>query len=900
VGTQLVKDIRPGPLGSYISPSSSAPDGSAFTEYAGALYFNANDWISGPELWRTDGTAAGTQMVSDILPGFAGSSPHDLVSHAGLLYFFAAQASNVQALYKYDSVTGGLGIVDLFAWPANPFGPLEDVPNGLTSMAGKLLFRASSPATGYELWSSDGTPFGTSVLAALNPSGDSDPENFMEANGLVFFNAEKDNVPGTSLFRTDGTAAGTFELNADEFIIGATAGPSAVSFFVWNAASVRELWTTDGSLAGTNYVMDAPAQYPVDIFPGALGAYFFIKDVTPGYTLRHTTGSVAGTLPVGHFEGFCPPSQSGLAGPTGTEFWFGGDTAATGCEPWHSDGTPAGTQLVANLVPELTTDSSPGGTVAVGDEAYFLATPGGKFNPTELFVTDGTAAGTQSILAHGSFFGTELLGCSLQGNLIFRGNPGGQVWKSDGTAAGTQMIFAAGSLNASVSGFVDAGSVAYFQLWTPANGLRLWRTDGTTAGTFELTTATLAGTRGLVDGPLYYFRAADAASGSEPWVTDGTVAGTQMLADVSFGSAGSSPQNFTKLGDKVFFVANTPFTGDAVVSTTGPGGTTQLAFVIGPGTVGDIRGMSAVANKLLVLAADNDDAFTPGHGELWTSLGSQASTSLAFNLATTQLPATFSTAEGLITAGDFAYFFAGQGLWSSDGNLTTYLHDFPKWNSISSSVEWRERLSVGTGGTLVFYAQDNPTGTELWRTNGTPASTVPITEVLTPGATSTDPSSVARMGGLLLFTGDDPLFGRELFSMPITQLGEAVFETFGAGCAASSGLIPKMQLGGDARLGMAMSLGVADAPASQAALLYYAPATEPLLFGACTFLVGSPLSVITTSTSTTGTANLPFVLPTSPALIGVGLFAQWVVLDPAGPPALPFATSDAVEIQIGS
>jgi ELWxxDGT repeat protein len=59
-GTRLVKDIRPGNEGSFLSK---------FVEVDGLLYFGASDGDHGQELWVSDGTEEGTQMVRDINAG---------------------------------------------------------------------------------------------------------------------------------------------------------------------------------------------------------------------------------------------------------------------------------------------------------------------------------------------------------------------------------------------------------------------------------------------------------------------------------------------------------------------------------------------------------------------------------------------------------------------------------------------------------------------------------------------------------------------------------------------------------------------------------------------------------------------------------------------------------------
>lgn len=49
---------------------------------AGIVFFSANDGVAGRELWRTDGTATGTWMVADLVPGSVGSLPSQLSAWA--------------------------------------------------------------------------------------------------------------------------------------------------------------------------------------------------------------------------------------------------------------------------------------------------------------------------------------------------------------------------------------------------------------------------------------------------------------------------------------------------------------------------------------------------------------------------------------------------------------------------------------------------------------------------------------------------------------------------------------------------------------------------------------------------------------------------------------------------
>ncbi|MBL0270163.1 MAG: hypothetical protein IPP99_16290 [Chitinophagaceae bacterium] len=78
----MLKDIIPG--FSTSSPSNLTPVGNY-------IYFNASDdnTIGNPELWRTDGTTAGTVLIKDIEPGIEGSDPQNLINLNGTLFFYS-------------------------------------------------------------------------------------------------------------------------------------------------------------------------------------------------------------------------------------------------------------------------------------------------------------------------------------------------------------------------------------------------------------------------------------------------------------------------------------------------------------------------------------------------------------------------------------------------------------------------------------------------------------------------------------------------------------------------------------------------------------------------------------------------------------------------------------------
>ena len=76
-------------------------------------------------------------------------------------------------------------------------------------LSGKFIFRGSTPATGSEIYVTDGTAGGTTLVKDIFAGTTSSaPDDFTVLNGFIYFSA-RTAAEGRELWRTDGTNAGT-------------------------------------------------------------------------------------------------------------------------------------------------------------------------------------------------------------------------------------------------------------------------------------------------------------------------------------------------------------------------------------------------------------------------------------------------------------------------------------------------------------------------------------------------------------------------------------------------------------------------------------------------------------------------------------------------------------------
>jgi ELWxxDGT repeat protein len=220
-GTVLVKDIRPG--------SSSSP--SNLTAVGNTLFFSANNGVNGEELWKSDGTAAGTVLVKDISPGSSSSFPRNLTAVGNTLFFSAFDSVNGYELWKSDGTAAGTVLVK----DISP-GSSSSFPSNLTAVGNTLFFRADDGVNGRELWALNvGTPaVPTLAIAATNAN---QTEGNSGSKAFTFTVTRAVNTTGSNNVNWAVTGSGSNPANASDFA-GSVLPSGTVSFAAGESSKV--------------------------------------------------------------------------------------------------------------------------------------------------------------------------------------------------------------------------------------------------------------------------------------------------------------------------------------------------------------------------------------------------------------------------------------------------------------------------------------------------------------------------------------------------------------------------------------------------------------------------------------------------------------------------------------
>jgi ELWxxDGT repeat protein len=376
------------------------------------LFFTVNDGTYN-ELWRSDGTAAGTMPVRNPRSGFGTLDPEDLTVVGHTLFFGGSDGHGGAALWKSNGTAAGTVMVR----DINP-GASATMPDNLLSVNNKLVFVADDGQHGRQIWGSDGTAKGTKMLTDIAAAGGNpDISDLTWVNNNLYFTADLGNVQGRQLWEhtllvgninlgyadvSNLTRLGTsLYFVADDPINGGSAlnvlnakgkvtnlgtfyetppdqltAVNGKMFFTADDGmgdGINDLWVTNGAPNGTisltsiNAQPDNPWFPPLVSFKGLL--YFSADDGINHDQLWVSNGTVQGTflLQVINPTGGASLEDMTVAGfGPSARLFFSAVDGSHGAELWSTDGAPGGAALVRDIAPGPAS-SDPQNLIAVND-----------------------------------------------------------------------------------------------------------------------------------------------------------------------------------------------------------------------------------------------------------------------------------------------------------------------------------------------------------------------------------------------------------------------------------------------------------------------------------------------------------------------------------------------------
>jgi ELWxxDGT repeat protein len=697
------------------------------------------------QVWVTDGTTAGTKPLTNFEDSAGGLYLPAVTGDA--VYFVLERGYYKNELWKTNGTAAGtLKVYDFNNADASGVGYVT----GMTWSGSRLYLTAVGPSQTYELYQTDGTPGGTSILCQESTPADV-LVGQMAGNKLIFTGGP-DNY-SLEPWVSDGTCDGTHIISdLNQSPIGSNplffTNVNDSVFFAANGQS--QVWKTDGSQIITASAADEPNGTVYNLVPYSTSGLAYIRRVVDRDYIYVANGQQNGSHLVLNL-----PTGVALYPSLGGMLFFESYQSGTRAL-WVTNGTLNNATFVSNLQHVM---SSQGGAVgSLGNKVYFINDQG------KLSVTDGTSVNVVTSLVPVTTQGSDAKPLTdFNGDLIFEANVG-----SETQYPGVQVFRTGGDSNDLVR--LGAGTV-YYDTQAVASAEQIFF-NSQSGGSFHLSIShglandalqlpVAAADIGTIYNDILYFGA------GEPWVSNGTPGGTSMLANLDSVTHSNCPvadPKDSKLDPKWLPIClpycyctnyyeedSAPkdfvsFNGDIYFSALGslykiPFGT-EYPRVIAQGSYqGDYYYYP------YTLPITDVDQITVCGGHLyfrWQVSGSQ-----------------------------------DRQLWMTDGTTETLRRVTP-----GESGQANVDHLVAVGDVLYFSNNDSVHGAEPWRTDGTAQGTYMIADVLN-GASGSYPGPVCYANGKIFFAGSGGS-GRELYSTSGARADVALVKDIFAGSEGSS------------------------------------------------------------------------------------------------------------------
>lgn len=803
-------------------PHSSNPK--EFVIFNDNVFFTAQTEDMGLEIWKSDGSPDGTTLLKDINIGVGSSIISNFLTFKGKLYFVANDNIHGYQLWTTDGTgEGTVPVTNNMDYRVTRLVATDD-----------FIYYLKKPSNySLEVWKSDGTTAGTTLVKGSIPIWNA-PQNLTSALGLVFFSMQDEGSNESRIWRTDGTDQGTFHLT--HLLDGNGSGPSGTSdptqFIEYNGAVyfvVRDWFSngetvgimkTDGTVEGTEHILgmyngNMELMEFSDVTVNNNKMYFSFFDVDNRHLfIWESDGLAANTKLIYNYYGhvyFAPSTLLGLS----EHLYFTSGNAAGGTSLVRINTTTLASEEIRDIsqtqtAPFMFFDDTDCNTLMTDGINIFVRSIFESYAFADLWRSNGTREGTTLLGRISRHDG----GALFKDNQLFFGGTADsdiELWKSDGTTTGTGLVrnISDTDVYSGISGqLYQVGDVVYFNANHQDYGMEVWVSDGTASGTslIDLTPGTTGSyPSGFlpVDGKLYFLARTNTTV--KVFTSDGTTSGTKWITEF--------PSGFVKLayigGDNLLAFARKEDGSNSLYSINMATGlkdeinnlglneygvalsaqafavtnSTLYYLVSGAGTDlwksdGTAQGTVHVAHfyeaTSLTAAGSNvyfsvQPDFTTATSELYKSDGTMEGTSAVKDMNGATIPnpenlfAHNSQLLVVVSTPD-----TGREIWITDGATgnTKLLKDI---NEGTPSGVFNPQFVISNG--MVFFSGTTDAhGAELWRTDGTESGTVMVKDIV-PGPQSSKPASLSVAGDRLYFSAFTPEAGTEVWKSDGTAEG---------------------------------------------------------------------------------------------------------------------------------
>lgn len=395
--------------GTSFYPNNTSQADWANNKWNGMIFYASNG------LSVTDGTATGTKFLASVGSG----TIQRILPAKDFVYIFTAQLITPSPytfryqIYKSDGTTAGTSLITTLPDAVGISNLNQFCSDGssiynysLDGTTNTMYFGAYDATNGNELWVTDGTAVGTHIVKDLKVgTGGSNPWGFIKIGNEVFFNCNEIGFE-KKLWKTDGTEAGTVKVNVAEpfYIVNGNIGKlgNKMLFYAHNTVDGYEPYVSDGTATGT----------------------FMLKNINP------SGNSLLATAQEMHLK-------------SNSNYSFFIANNGTDTTLWRTDGTSNGTiRLTPNGV-TFKNNVSSGGYSDIDESGLWMVEFNASGASEKIYKSDGTLQGTY-MAAENISYGQKV---KIYKNALWMqarnigSNANTEPWRCAGNQATTNIAF---------------------------------------------------------------------------------------------------------------------------------------------------------------------------------------------------------------------------------------------------------------------------------------------------------------------------------------------------------------------------------------------------------------------------------------------------------------------------